>query len=351
MRPLVRHAALISLVSLAACSCDTDFENKIFACASSSECAAGFACIEGTCALDDGGTPLTDAGPPDAGPPDAGPPDAGPADAGPPDAGPPDAGPPDAGPPDAGPPDSGPDPCGPTAPLTTDAGTVPVFCALNRTLTIDANLGDWAGVRFTPLTKDTAELVKGSGTWSTDAAVNNADISGLFALQWDNQYLYVAGMMTDDVRAVHPASQNYYADDCFQIYLDGNHNRTVQYGSDDLDLLIRADNAAQQFILATGMNVTGLDRGMMSATRDTDAGVAGWNIEVAIPWALLGGTSPFNGRILGFDLIIDDDDQPPPLAQVRKHYLIWEQNMTSGSCMEPYCSTVSLGDALLVGAP
>jgi hypothetical protein len=81
-------------------------------------CAKGGALGEGLIVppAQDGGAPVSDAGP-----------DAGRADSGTPDAGPPDAGPPDAGPPDAGPPDAGPDPhrvgglgAGPwsTAPLT-----------------------------------------------------------------------------------------------------------------------------------------------------------------------------------------------------------------------------------------
>ena len=178
--------------------------------------------------------------------------------------------------------------------------------------------------------------------------VNDADISGLFALQWDDDNLYIAGKMTDDVRAIHPASSAYYQDDCFQVYLDGDHDRAGPYNADDYDLLIRADNAAQQFILSTGVNIMGLDRGMASATRNTTAGAAGWNVEMKIPWALLGNSAVRNGRVIGFDLIIDDDDDLA--TQIRKHYLIWQQNIDGGSCNEPYCSTASLGDALLVGA-
>ncbi|MBL8955982.1 MAG: hypothetical protein JNK82_34725 [Myxococcaceae bacterium] len=332
------------MANLVACTCDVAVDDRVFSCATSDQCAEGYSCRAGVCAP---GTdePGLDAGPPDAGPPDAGPPDAGPPDAGPPDAGPPDAGPPDAGPPDAGPPD----PCGARAVVPTDAGVIAVYCAKNRTLTIDGDLADWSGVPFTSLTRASAGRTKGSGMWSNDEAVNDADISGLFALQWDDQNLYLAGRITDDIRAIFPASNDYFRDDCFQPYIDGDLSRTVTFGPADSALLIRADNTAQEFFRATNTTVAGLDGGMQSATRNVDAGAAGWAIEISIPWPRFGPAPVVRGRVIGFDLIIDDGDDLT--MQVREHFLIWAQRSITGVCDEPYCSSVAYGDAVLTGAP
>lgn len=342
MKSGVRFFLIVGIASgvFASCNCDSALGDLAFVCASTDECAEGFSCVAGLCQRVDAG-PITDAGRPDAGRPDAGPtPDAG-QDAGPLDAGS-----------DAGF-DAGPDRCGPTAVPLTDAGTITVFCALHRTMVVDADLSDWSGIPFTPLTAANAGLIKGTAMFTNMPVTDNADLSLLFALQWDDDFLYIAGKVTDDVRGIHPAFTEYYRDDCIQPYLDGNHDRSVNPNpTDDLAVLIRADNAAQEFVRATNSNIA-FGGGKQSATRNTDAGAAGWDVEIAIPWSRLGPsavTAP--GRVIGFDLIIDDDDAADSGMQDRKHYLIWAQRTDGGgACDEPYCSTVGYGDAVLSGAP
>jgi hypothetical protein len=345
----------VASVGLASCSyVGFDFDAGPFFCESSLDCAAGFRCIRGVCSTG------PDPGPPDSGAPDAGPADAGPlGDAGVPDAGSPDSGALDGGDDDGGVADAGADggavdagldagdPCGTLTAPTDDAGALAAYCAVHRTMVIDGDLSDWAGVPFTLLDAANAGSVLGTTPFTADAAVNNADLSGMFAVQWDTEYLYVAASITDDVRAIHAASLAYFADDCFQLYLDGNHDRTVDYESDDLDLLVRADGAGQQYLLSTHTTLQGVPQGVLSAVADSGT-AADWKIEMAVPWAQLGGSAAVPGRLVGFDLIMDDDDDLTT-TQVRKHYLIWVQH-TDGGCNEPYCSTASLGTIQLVGA-
>src|SRR5581483_4506955 len=231
------------------------------------QCASGFVCGLGVCR--EPGT--FDAGPGDAATPDSGAPDAGPFDSGAPDAGPPDAGPFDAG-----------DPCGDTV-IDADAGLTPVYCALHKTIVVDGDLSDWTGVPFTLLNRASAASVLGVGLWPSDVdgGADDLDLSGYFALQWDAQYLYIAGTLIDDARALH-AGDAYYEDDCFQVYLDGNHDRSGPFDDDDLDLLIRADNAPEQYVLSADVNILALPDAGQSATADTGDG-AGWNVEIAIP--------------------------------------------------------------------
>jgi hypothetical protein len=343
--PSSRHRAAVFLAfaALAGCLCNgIGVHDELFACKKDSECAAPNVCVGGVC-----GTAKADAGPPDAGPPDSGPDDAGTDDAGMPDAGEDDAGF------DAGLPDGGPDPCGTDVydGGGDDGGVLGVYCAVHRQIVIDGDLSDWAGVPFRPLNVRNAASVKGTGHWTGDAGADDADSSGLIALQWDLQYLYVAAAVTDDVRALHPGTADYFQDDAFQVYLDGNHDRAVTYGADDLDLLMRADNAGEQYDIATDMDIPGLPMGALSATQD--AGVnASWNIELAIPWSRLGPLTPTAGRVIGIDLIIDDDDKDDDSGVPdRKHYLILFQNSTDTACQEPWCSTAAFGDALLTGQP
>jgi hypothetical protein len=330
---MTRGAYFIGVLLLGACTCDIIGNGVQYACKRDDECAAGFVCGLGVC---------REPGTFDAGPVDSGVPDSGGPDSGTPDAGPPDAGPFDAGTIDAG------DPCGKTV-IMADAGLLPVYCALHKSITIDGDLTDWTGVPFTPLNRANAASVLGLGLWPSDVDGGNddSDLSGFFAMQWDAQYLYIAGTLVDDARALH-SGDAYYEDDCFQVYLDGNHDRSGPFEEDDLDLLIRADNAPEQYVLATGVNILALPDGGQSATADTGDN-ANWNVEIAVPWSRLGPNDAGPGRVFGFDLIIDDDDDP--MTQIRKHYLIWQQNSTDMGCSEPYCSTTAFGDAVLTGAP
>lgn len=339
-------AALTGSV-FAGCNCDTAVGALTFVCSTTDECGDGYSCIAGLCQPGDAGTVIIDAGSDDAGH------DAGSTDSGQPDAGPFDAGSVDAGVPDAGQ-DAGQDAglgrCGAPAVVPVDAGVVGVYCALERTMVIDANLSDWAGVPFTPLNARNAARVKGSQPYTGNPAVDDADLSGSFALQWDDRFLYIAGRLTDDARAFHPSSNDYFRDDCFQPYIDGNRDRSlVPNPADDLAVLIRADNAGQEFVRATNTVLPFDAGGKLSATRDNpEAGDGGWNVEVAIPWSRLGGSAVVRGRIIGFDLIIDDSDNT--VMQSREHFLIWAQRVDGGSgCDEPFCSTVGYGDAVLTG--
>jgi hypothetical protein len=325
VRP-VRGASLLACLA-AACQCGTDLGPLRFACATTQDCAAGEACVQGICT----------SGAPDGG----GSFDAGLADAG----GGTDAGLSDSGSNDGGL-DAG-DPCGSLGPSLLDAGEVAAYCAIHRTLTIDGSLSDWSGVPFTPLTQLTAQSAPGD--WTFDPTLDDADLSGSFALQWDEQYLYFAASIVDNVRALHPASNNYYADDAVELFWSGSADRSISYDAGDHQVCLRADNAGEQFTGAdNGTLALSLPVGVVSATLDA-GGEANWTVEVAIPWSQLALSGVSAGSVIGFDVIFDDDDDAG--TQVRKHYLIWTENDSGvAGCPEPHCSTAAFGTAFLTGA-
>ena len=89
--------------------------------------------------------------------------------------------------------------------------------------------------------------------------------------------------------------------DAFEIFLDGKHDRTTSYGSDDWQLVYSAD---QQKAAARGTVVT-----WPAGTQENWGGIApGYTLEVAIPWSVLGGAAAAPGRVVGFDLKLDDND-------------------------------------------
>ena len=64
------------------------------------------------------------------------------------------------------------------------------------------------------------------------------------------------------------------------------------------------------------------------------------------PWAILGTQSAFTGRLIGFDFVVDDDDNPS--ARVSKHQVLWQAQPVSGGCTAPFCNTGAFSTAQLV---
>ncbi len=258
-------------------------------------------------------------------------------------AGPP---PPDLGhSPDLVQPDLAPDPCGgASAAPDADGGIVGARCVIGAPPTVDGKLDDWKSADFTALNHRNA--AQQGGTWSPSATQDDADCSARFALRWDQVYLYFAVEYDDDVRGVHPASGlgTIYLDDAVELYLDGNYDRTDIYGSDDFQFIVSADGRAGSFkntVLQSSFPMEVLHQSAATGTAQN------WGLEMAVPWSLLGGV-PGQGRTLGFDLQLDDDDNPG--AQVQQHYVIWIDNPSAiGTLTQPAESTHSFGAVQLLG--
>src|SRR5579871_2291696 len=153
---------ILALLTAAGCPCGGSYTQRPFACGADQDCADGWSCVQGVCALGAG-----DGGGPDAGATI----DAGTADGGAGDGGRGDGG--TDGGTDAG------DPCGPAAGPLPGGGETAAYCALHRTVVIDGRLDDWNGVPFTPLTHQSAQSAPGS--WTGTPAVDDPDLSGAFA--------------------------------------------------------------------------------------------------------------------------------------------------------------------------
>jgi hypothetical protein len=77
-----------------------------------------------------------------------------------------------------------------------------------------------------------------------------------------------------------------------------------------------------------------------------DATGVGFSVEFRVPWSVLGGAAVANGRALGVDFEVDDDDNTT--IQELTRYLTW-WNMSSTGCNYPPACTSNFGAAQLVG--
>jgi len=119
--------------------------------------------------------------------------------------------------------------------------------------------------------------------------VGNPLATATFRALWDDYGLYVLAEVKDSDMTLEPS--NPYEQDSLEIFMDENNDKTVDYGIDDLHFRVNYDNyqtadygSAERFYTKT------------SKTED------GYIIEARIEFK----SKPFNGKVMGFDLQIND---------------------------------------------
>lgn len=172
---------------------------------------------------------------------------------------------------------------------------------------IDGNLSDWPAADSIDLNRNTA--------YSFSGRIDSLDdLSAVIRSGWDEQKLYFAFQVTDDV-VIGNDSSDVWRDDSVEIGIDGLHDQ-YPWGWDDHQFTIVVDGrktdrgAPATDVVARALAVTG-----------------GYNIEVAIPVAKLIPGVPISGTVMGFTIGIHDDDDGGNWDA----YLIWEGTNTSST--------------------
>jgi hypothetical protein len=241
-----------------------------------------------------------------------------------------------------------PDLADPCPAVTLAASVVEATCArAGAPPVVDGDLGEWSPGVFYTISHGQAS--ESTGAWSGVETTNDADLSAQVAARWDDQYLYVGARITDDVRQV-PATASLWNDDAIEIYVDGLDDRGDNYDSDDVQLVIAANGQGQLWKWPQTGYPTALPAGVVVATKDSTPGAA-WNVEVAIPWSLLGGSAAAPGRTLGIDVQLDDNDLG---GATRDRTLLWANAapagcVCNGGFCQPYCDQKSFATLELGG--
>lgn len=234
------------------------------------------------------------------------------------------------------------DPCSVVPP--TVPGALVATCAAGAPPVIDGRLDDWQPSPFVNNAIRHATAAGTFGMFTGNETANDLNISGVVGMQWDESYLYVAATITDDIRDV--SSTTLYLDDAIELYLDGAGDHSDAYEADDAQLIFAATGIGQMYKFGALPGPAMVPGGVLVKTRDTGA-AAGWTFEAAIPWSAIGVSAASAGRLIGFDVALDDSDGPS------KRSLVWKNDSPSGcmcngmGCL-PYCApkaftTVQLG--------
>lgn len=195
----------------------------------------------------------------------------------------------------------------PVVPTNTSApvGRRTVFTAnyLSSAPTIDGDWGEWK-----TLTKEypANHITYGGGNW-----VNEDDLSSSFHVGWDEDNLYIAMKVRDDVYVQNASGENIYLGDSLEILLDTKLQDDFYYSqlsADDFQLGINPGRPTpgdtREAYLWFPSSVVGKRTNVsIGALRETGV----YRVELAIPWNVF-ETTPSDGKRFGFMLSASDND-------------------------------------------
>jgi len=185
-------------------------------------------------------------------------------------------------------------------------------------IAIDGELDEWVGVPNALTIDQAAQCVHGPGSWT-----GPADCSAIVHTAWRQEALFVACEVTDD--AVHQAQtgESLWKGDHLELYLDVKPDLEpdrAEFGAGQFQLVLSPGNFRQ-----TGDPLTDTrPEAFIYRPAGTPAGdvrvaarktAAGYAIEAAIPWELL-GLQPVAGAGLAMEVGLSDTDSAEPRQEL-----------------------------------
>jgi hypothetical protein len=173
---------------------------------------------------------------------------------------------------------------------------------------IDGDLAEWIALVY-PVN----EAVFGKENWS-----GGTDLSASWNTAWDNEYLYLALKVKDDVFVQAATGENLFRGDSLELLVNVDPgSRTNALTDHDHQLGLSLGNLAanpptpSEAYLWWPTARKGTMGGVITGARLIEGGYA---VELAVPWNIFNLT-PFSGEGLAFTLSISDDDSPGSAEQ------------------------------------
>ncbi len=196
-------------------------------------------------------------------------------------------------------------PASPTATPTVEFDTRPNGSPLTATFlgsppAIDGSLGEWTSPTFR-----VNQITYGTSDWS-----GAGDLSGTLYLGWDNDNLYVAVRITDDIFVQNSQGDQMYRGDEVEIQLDTDLAGDFQassLNSDDYQIGLSPGNFGSRSPEAYRWLPEGNQGPLGSVEIGAVSTSDGYDLEAKIPWAVF-GVFPNAGSRFGFVLSLSDND-------------------------------------------
>jgi len=137
------------------------------------------------------------------------------------------------------------------------------------------------------------------------APAGPADASGSFRVLYDATNLYVLVDVNDATLVQDSDPTQGWLDDRVEVFIDGDNSKNAtQDGTNDYQYCFRWNHgvveAPVEWYRSPG-SLTGVEYGVATTA-------SGYRVEIKLPWlTMIGGAAPV-GKLLGIDVIFDDDD-------------------------------------------
>lgn len=172
---------------------------------------------------------------------------------------------------------------------------------LSTAPTIDGVWDEWDTTQY-----PANYVVYGAGNWK-----NKDDLSSSFRVGWNNEYLFIAVKVYDDIYVQKETGQYIYKGDSLEVLLDTNLYGDLNYAAlspDDYQIGISPgkndiNGTKEAFLWFPSSKAGGLGNVKIAAVRNEEI----YRVEAAIPWSVF-GISPASGQQYGFGLSVSDND-------------------------------------------
>lgn len=182
--------------------------------------------------------------------------------------------------------------------------------AMDRAITIDGDLADWAG-------RDGIELKDASYIAPPDAAVHKLwtgekDLSVRACCGWDSKLkvFYFAADVTDDIHANDSAKDCIYYGDCVQLGFDTKNDalgtKPAKYEDDDVEICLGYSEKLKAAVVHRSWPATTDRSKAQVAVRRVDGHTY---YELAVPFEELPSLQAVSGKVFGFNFVVLDRDE------------------------------------------
>lgn len=130
----------------------------------------------------------------------------------------------------------------------------------------------------------------------TKTIIGSPNNTSKFAVQWDEQYLYVAVTVVD--AAKRNDSSNPWEDDAVELFIDADNNGGTSYGNNDRQFMKEWNSSS---LYEKNNRTSNVSHGWVNTSN-------GYAVEFRVPWSSIGISNPSAGFTIGFDVAVDDDD-------------------------------------------
>lgn len=169
-----------------------------------------------------------------------------------------------------------------------------------------------------------------TGSVGVNQPTNNADASFKIASVADDDFLYLAIDVADDLKgSVNEAGTGFANDDVLRIIIDNPAYGDPAEHPPEVHLSVKRHQAVQQSVISgEELAKTQFVRTFNGTRFAIEDGEEGWFMEVAVPWEALNMTpDEFTEQSLRFNVRLVDHDA----GEEEPHQLIWGRNGENGT--------------------